>query len=113
MTADYVTMTFDPLHGPIYLVERRGGVQVYETISDANAQIAPTLVEDDAIEAVVDGDGHVFSAEVVDLPAPAGRLLFGHHTERRLRSVRLRPRPHDPCAPEYLRTVISRARRRR
>jgi hypothetical protein len=105
-------MAFDPLHGPIYVVERRGSVHVYETISDAHAQIEPTLVEDGEIEAVVDGEGHVFSADVVDLPAPAGRLLFGHHANRRLRSVRLRPRPHDPCAPEYLRTVLSRARRR-
>ena len=106
-------MAFDPLHGPIYVVERRGAVRVFETLSDAHAQLEPTLIEDDAIEAVVDGDGHVFGAEVVELPAPAGRLLFGHRADRRLRSVRLRPRPNDPCAPEYLHKVLARAGRRR
>jgi hypothetical protein len=106
-------MAFDPLHGPIYVVERRGSVRVYETLSDAHAQIEPTLVEDDAIEAVVDAEGHVFGVEVVELPAPAGRLLFGHHGDRRLRSVRLKPRPHDPLAPEYLRKVLARAGGRR
>lgn len=106
-------MTFDPLHGPIYVVDRGGGVRVYESISDANARIEPELVQDGSIEAIVDGSGHVFRPEVVDLPAPAGRLLFGHHARRQLRSVRLRPRPFDPCAPEYLRTVLARAKRGR
>lgn len=104
-------MVFDPLHGPIYVVERRGSVRVYETISDANAQIDTRLVEEGEIEAIVDDGGHVFRPEVVELPAPAGRLLFGHHTDRRLRSVRLRPRPDDPCAPDYLHKVRARARR--
>ena len=106
-------MPLEPLHGPIYVVARSGRVRVFDTVADAHAQLEPEAVEDDEIEAILDDEGHVFSAEVVELPAPAGRGLFGHHARRQLRSVRLRPRPHDPCAPEYLRTVLARAGRRR
>jgi hypothetical protein len=105
-------MPLEPLHGPIYVVARSGRVRVFNTIADAHAQLEPEAVEDDEIEAILDDEGHVFSAEVVELPAPAGRGLFGHYANRQLRSVRLRPRSQDPNASAYLRKVLGKKRSR-
>jgi hypothetical protein len=104
-------MQLEPFHGPIYVVARDGRVRVFDTIADAHAKLEPDAVEDDGIEAIVDDEGRVFTADVVELPAPAGRGLFGHNARRQLRSVRLRPGSLDPNAPAYLRKVLGRKRK--
>ena len=101
-------MHLEPFHGPIYVVARDGRVRVFDTIADAHEQLEPETVEDGGIEAILDDEGRVFSADVVELPAPAGRGLFGHNQRRALRSVRLRPGSQDPNAPAYLRKVLGR-----
>ena len=87
-------MTNDLRAATIYVIDRGGGARARVVSLADRAGARRTLDRGDRRREHQQPRGRRLS------PSPAGRLLFSHH--HGAAAVSLRPRPHDPCAPEYL-----------